>query len=270
MFKSKLPTGNVLLLALMMMASAIIGALGISFLVVSQLRQAKAIDNSMAAYVSAEGGLEQSLYDIRKTSLCDTGCTIENENCLTSLSDAKCQRTIKPAEILSLDYLAVDDIYQLDLGENNAITKVNITSWEAISAVDADKPQLEVSYMLITDLPDLDNPDSKFKVYRPNSNAPYECVHEPDLVRCNPIVLDKSVIPNQNDTIYQIRFRALDAPIKNMRISIEGGGLQNYYTVQAFGTKNNTEQSLTAQVPKNAPAYGLADYVIFSEQDIIK
>lgn len=58
--------GVILVYSMMMMSVLLSVALGLSYFVIRDLNKARAIDNSIVAYYSAEAGLEQSLYLIKK------------------------------------------------------------------------------------------------------------------------------------------------------------------------------------------------------------
>lgn len=62
-------SGMILVLTLVMTSVFLSIALGFSVLIISDLNKARAIDNSIVAYYSAESGLEESLFILRKTEI---------------------------------------------------------------------------------------------------------------------------------------------------------------------------------------------------------
>jgi hypothetical protein len=273
------PRGNVLLLALLILASGIIGGLSIAVLVISDLKQAKTIDDGLIAYYDAEGGLEQSLYDIRKDKICDTNvllckednyidCTSPNialATVSTSTPGAlKCQRKIAPAQEIRIPYLDKDKTVQLDLDPNavdlngNVVVVSNIqVSWNRTS--DPDSPLLEVTYININTL------SGDTSIFRPEEGVPYQC--EYDGSKC----LTRSLaLPESGEATYQVRFKALTSPIIGLTLTPDIPGLDSYIDVKSKGERANTTTVLQTIISKQIPAYGFSDYVIFSEQDIVK
>ncbi|MBU1029454.1 hypothetical protein KKE28_04595, partial [Patescibacteria group bacterium] len=60
-------TGSVLLFALLIMTSVIIGSIGLGTLIMDLLQQTRITDSSILAYYTAESGVEQSLFNARRT-----------------------------------------------------------------------------------------------------------------------------------------------------------------------------------------------------------
>ena len=281
------PRGNILLLALLLLAGGLVGGLTVATLVVADLRQATAIDNGLIAYATAESGLEKSLYDIRQADYCNQPGKCDQTNatyadCSLSVTTsgnanqvATCNRKISPAAVVLQPYLLENQTFQMDF--NPALDASLCPGGECTFTVTWGRdvavskiPSLEVSYV--------DSFLGKLRVYRPYNGQPYNC--SPDAsgacVTITPTDISSKplIFPNGADeagsSLYQVRFRALGAPITNLKIISNAINVSGYLDVWSRGTQSGATQTLETIVPKRAPAYGFADYVIFSEQDINK
>ncbi len=267
--------GNILLLALLLLAGGIVGGLTVGTLVVADLRQARAIDNGLVAYSQAESGLEESLYDIRQASLCDQANTCADtsyQSCALPTSTAsnttlQCKRKISPASIVQLPYLDVDQNFQLDFNPAVPSTTV-IVNWGRDRRLVPD-PQLEISFLESY----TSGGQTKLRVYRQNLGFPYLC--SPAQVgdtACTsyPLLFPGPGETGQNLSLYQVRVRALKAPVVGLQLNSSATSSAGYLDVWGQGKEGSTTQTLQTTIPRRAPAYGISDYVIFSEQDIVK
>lgn len=267
---SNLPQGNVLLLALLILASGIVGGLSVAVLVIGDLKQAKTIDDGLIAYYDAEGGLEQSLYDIRKVKICDQAgeCNKNSySDCVSPINSIttntqgvlKCQKQIGPAEKIQIPYLEKDKTVQLDLDPINNVESIQVSWGYNISNL---QPLLEITYVNIDD-----NGDTT--IYRPVNGVPNMCNGAEGI--CNVVSL---ILPGETSThnpkTYQVRFKALGSSIIDLILTPNILGLDSYIDVKSKGERAKTATILQTIIPKQTPAYGFSDYVIFSEQDIVK
>lgn len=267
--------GNILLLALLLLAGGMVGGLTVGTLVVADLRQARAIDNGLVAYVKAESGLEESLYDVRQADRCSpTGSCNDTDYLSCGLpvgtdTTADCQRKIRPANVVQLPYLEADQNFQLDFSAPLTVASTIGVNWNRLTPTGID-PALEVSYL--ESYLDLSTGQTKLRVFRPGSGIPYSC--QPTGLACATITLPFPVIPAESGltdlSLYQVRFRALRSPIVGLNLTPSASNTAGYLDVWSKGAQAGASQTLQTTVPRRAPAYGFSDYVIFSEQDIVK
>jgi len=271
--KFKHQRGNVLLLALLLLAGGIVGGLTVAVLVVSEIRQARSLDNALIGYYDAEGGLEQSLYDIRQAQLCtqeftgDDPCDANDFN--TCQPNTNCKVKINPSSEILVPLISVDDTFSLDIEPGDGVTAIEV-SW---SPLDRDHlSYLEVSFLNIESL-------GGSVVVRPNLGVPYYCNQEAGYDEatnsCTLLLFSDSdgYTNSANSKTYQVRFKSLAYPINKLRIQPEtplGSHFSGYLNVSSRSQKINIRQQLTTSVPSQLPVYGFPDYVIFSEQDIVK
>ncbi len=271
--------GNILLLALLMLAGGLVGGLTVAALVVGELRQAKALDNGLVAYAQAESGLEQALYNIRQAKVCDSGPCNDTAYVTCSLppgtagnTTAACNRKISPATLLSVPYLDTNQNFQLDFSPPlvaSCATPVSIAvnQWNRTALTGA-QPALEISY--IDQVPGA----VSTRVYRPGLGLPNDCGATTANPQCSAI---NFAFPfncgdeGDGTQLYQVRVKALTAPVSDLSFQLSGASSgSNYLDIWSQGAQSGTTQTLKTTVPKNPPAYGFSDYVIFSEQDIVK
>ncbi len=278
----KLQPGNVLIMSLLLLATGIAGALAVAVLVISEVRQSSAMDSGLVAYFSAESGLEKIIYDVRQRNICSepNNCDYNNQyqDCLLpqvypttnecagnniGCTQIKCQQQIGPATILEVPILDTNDTFQLDLDPADGVEGF-IFNWnQPFGADPLSLPLLEVSYVMV------DN-SGLSQIFRPNSGVPYNCNANEEGV-CQSVNNESGNYPFAG-TVYQLRLKALRGKIVNLKISPKPPGvtLLNYLDVKSRGEKSSIQQILRTIVPRNLPVYGFPDYVIFSEQTIVK
>lgn len=262
--------GNVLLLAILLLTGGIVGGLTIAVLVVSEIRQAQSLDNALVGYYDAEGGLEQSLYDIRQADKCAGGlCDTAYIPCQ---GDAKCKVKINPSVSVDIPLISVDDTFQLDIEPGDGILSIEVVWAPADPAI---LPYLEVSFLNIE--------SGNTIIKRPNFGVPYSCAYDSGTNTCQVMVggtpenLSLSDIDyftnSASSKTYQVRFKALGGDINNLQITSldpADGKFSGYLEVASRSQKTSIRQELKTSVPSQLPVYGFPDYVIFSEQDIVK
>lgn len=287
--------GNVILLAIFMLGGGLIGALTVALVVVSELRQAKSLDNSLVAHFGAESGLEDSLYEVRKQNTCiSTPCNdgdfvtidLPASDCsgAPGCADYNYDRQMRPPTEQLVPSLGENDTFSVDMLPTGTTT-IQAT-WKP--AIITELPYLEVSYVTELSVPGPDGETTK--VCRPNSTnlfAPYPCslgaghldVCWPDagallqlpLADTNGDVPITGTDCQAGSTLQQLRFKALQAGISELAlVVIEGQGLSNYVEVKSRRREGGVTQNLQTTIPKQVPVYGFTDYVVFSESDIVK
>ncbi len=279
-----------LIMSLLLLASGIAGGLAIAILVISEVRQSSAIDSGLVSYFSAESGLEESIYDIRQKDICGNltncqntdyqNCDLPNINntslCSTSsninigCAPVDCNKQIQPTKILPVGTLGMNDTFQIDIDPSmDAALRGFRFFWKKPTS--EPEPLLEVSYVVIN------TTNSNTEVVRPNLNMPYKCkAADLESVDCESIInsVDNNELPfsQSNLQLYQLRLKALRNNIPELTVGVlpEDAELSNYLDVRSKGEYSNIQQILRTQIPRNLPVVGLPDYVIFSEETIIK
>lgn len=286
------PKGNILLLALLLLAGGIIGGLTVAVLVVGELRQSKALDSGIVAYHAAESAVEERLYAIRQQDICETGSCLtapEGETCrfhsygtinsCTSTNQPGCAKVscerqyVTPSAEINLARLPKAQTFQLDLVASDNLTGVIVT-WSRPSGVLPQDPLLDVAYVLPNPNPGSDPGEEEglTQVVKLDAGIPYACsVTSGDA--CTALNLPVTGEPEfEGQPVYQVRIKALGTDVVNLTLTPVGGEEQfsSYLAVRAKGELSSTAQTVETSIPSQVPAYGFADYVIFSEADIVK
>ncbi len=259
--------GNVLLLALLLLAGGIVGGLTVAVLVISELRQASSIDNALVAYTDAESGLEQTLYDVRQTSNCPGGGCSGGITYISCLYSAQCEININPSSQVVIPLLKKDETFQLDFEPNvDNIDNLEVYWSEASDLIDS---FLEITFINKT--------ASGFEVKKPHSGLPYACIFVNPAGVCldndqgSPVSFSTAGSFLSKTHTYQVRFKALNNHIVNLRIvPDQNKKFSHYLDVKSRSQKKNVRQVLQTNIPSQLPIYGFADYVLFTEQAIVK
>lgn len=287
---NKFQSGNVLLLSLLMLAGGIAGALAVAVVVISELKQSSAADQGLVAFFDAESGLEQSIYDIRQTNLCDdptkckddsndyTNCdlpAVTASSCLVGTSGClipDCEKNIQPISRMEVN-LEPNDTFQIDLDPSidTEVSGFRFSNWSHAPGIyQLEAPLLEISYVVI-------GVDNLTSIYRPQGGRPYECTIAEGTDNCANSSIDNFGGEYPPGSVYQVRVKALRGQIFNLLISpLDDQGrdntirLSNYLDVKSKGQRGSVQQILRTTIPKNLPVYGFPDYVVFSEEPIVK
>ncbi len=275
--KRKQQNGNVLLLALLVMAGLITAGIGIGAIVLNEIRQARNIDFSVLAYYAAEASTENALYKLRKEKAlltCPVGsCEAagycsggEQEPCLypsgTLTNFAVWQRNFTDREAVIYSKLKKGEVLQIDLYDPEQIAwaagvesikiewsdSCSNCSWIEFAFVDW-RPGVAVNWA--------DN-RTKFK---------YSVTSSP--VINNAFVSTKA---------YKIRIKALYGDINNLTFTAwsqnNAGGVQKEIPARLIlnstGTFAVSKQAIKMTMPRGSPMSGLYDFVLFTECSLVK
>lgn len=230
--------------------------------VIQQIDFSQNIDNATLAYYGAESSMEQALYDARKLNIIHLQDSGEFSNNVTW------KRTIDPTqEFMQFKKIPKNTFVQVDLfdaddpscssvettriacdwesmnleWEGDGTVELTITSWVADSVIDYNPEQYtEVRYISAT-TPWILNDLESGKNYR---------------LKIKSLLDDISLVTL---TLY-----AEDNAIGDI-VSIP-----NFLTIYGEGSYRHNKQALTVKIPRKVPLSSLYDYVIFSEDDIVK
>lgn len=272
-FQKKDNSGSVILLSLMIISAVLSSALYINVISIRGMRQSQNIDNSIVAFYAAESGNEQAIYYLRKvedvniSDLIVPGGSVEVMNSLRS-------REISDEIKNVLISLKKDETYQLDLFEQdnlNFSSNINYLdlSWDGNCA----NPKIELTV----------------NEWEAENNVSWgdmrDQMHINKCLITSPTKIDKSgkicsdIVLN-GDMAYQFRFKALNCDIFNLNIKAfdnkgEQISFRNIYNINSVGeypinSNQSNRQALNINLRKASPLSGLFDYVLFSEESLIK
>ncbi len=296
--KSKNESGIILILALMIMSILLSTALGFGVFIVSDLRQAQEIDNSIVAYYYADSGVERTLYLFRHgdkekidgfTGQDDSLSEADKSGDLNS--DGKVDWTIED----STDYEPTffrqrlfngqgAKLYFIGRHDGTNNTKSIKINW--VKGVNSPKLQVvftqlnpfddngvlvyytDTSKIEISDSIELANPVCfDFKDRDTSGNA--LTLNSDYLVEIKVLGTSGDFIDNLSVTAYDEQKGINGCNTENYNATYNAKGISNV-TIKSVGTYAGTRQAVYANIPPRDPSSGLFGFVLFSEEDITK
>lgn len=272
--------GSILLIAVMIMATLLTAALGTGTLVINIINQSASIDYSISAYYASESGIENNLYRIRKDAYIpavkeyDVDAVITNSLILDDSQKLKAEYDLSAinGKDLIIFNLVANQEYEVDIYD---------PSLNAGSFVDAVQVQLN----------GFGNPDTAVTVQVTAVSWSENNLRIPNAaVRTIPRgaeQIDPPIILNINAAhIHKIKFKVFGGDLDNLTLTAYNNqncpqdsdcstSIPGTYVLTSTGNYPNgnnrqASQVITVEMPILEPAYGLYNFVIFSEGDITK
>lgn len=241
-------------------------SLFISRIILNNLLNSRNIDSSALAYYAAESGIEKNLYAIRKSDYGieylktdsfynsgflgnDSTWYLDLDECVGSKSEINIQEIKK------------DNSHQIDLyNPDDSLTSQNIRSLRIEWSGDPGS-ELEVTWS-----------SWKNGNFTANTNKRFFTNAE------SPIIMNLSTIENNAANIYRLRLKALYNNIYDINLrtySLDDGlgeqtNIPSIITLKSVGEFSNNKQAVKVEMSRRSPVSGIWDFVIFSQDDIIK
>ncbi len=272
-FKKKLKdnqSGTVLLLALVVMSGLVVTGVALGDIIINEIRQSRQLDKAIVSYYAAESAAEKIIFDWRDTGLLPLPC---NE---TSEIGWTCSKAIGSVNQLdfSLPKMATQEIIlynPLDLNEPSNVESARII-WQDANTGNVLEPWLEVTIMEWTRGISIDWDDAERRIIKKVFKCSAE-VATPAV--CDTIALEDEFSANKS---YIIRLRALHDDTENIVVrfyeSPAATGIKelNSYikSVNLTGIYGGVEQGINVRFPVVGPSSPLFDFVLFSEESLLK
>ena len=255
-FVRNLKSGSTLLYALLVLAALSAASLALSGSVISSLKQAQAIDMAIRAYYAANAGAEEALYNFRK--LDNTVASLNGSATLPNKSSWV--RTAQGNEETITTSLKANQSFQLDLYDpENSLTAMASTMRSIkLNWTGPGNEWIEVSYSPW-------NTDGT--VYDVVAKRLFGSSAQPAIINLiGPAYL------------YKVRIKALYADVSDLTIRAYGSfaalppevPIPGRLKIKVTGKASETYQAIEVTMPQKNPASSLYDYVIFSEDPLIK
>ncbi|HWQ99792.1 MAG TPA: hypothetical protein VN397_03025 [Candidatus Methylomirabilis sp.] len=257
---SSVARGNILPLALVIMASILLAGIGLGIVVLDSLRRSADIDASMTSYYAADAGVERQLYELRKKNarVTDLGAlagTFTNGSSWTAQSSGFLQTNAKSFTLIRRGDFQFVDLFDPDnVGAAAGVTRVD-WSWGAGSDCPGGvPPEMELGYsqwlsggaVLPTD----------FTIVRGLSS--------PQTTLIDPL------------KAYRLRFRPKGCAATNLKVEVSPTGayapmpFPGDITIGSTGKYKRSTQAISVQSPRQDILSGIFSFVIFSECQLIK
>ncbi len=257
-------------------------AITISIVVINELRLTRTASDATLAYYAAESGIERGLYMVKQlradgTETLQSAVTVIQglsgsltNNTRYDNNESSAQSAIIQNQFIAEDRFVQADYYDFEDPLDNIPPANQITQSLVVSNAGNDPfSWAEVSWVAWDANGTLGESASARKIIGPTDLA------------------NGWTIPNLDtfDSIdprgYRIRIKALFGDLSSITVTpydqpngAAGGGaivdLPSLLQIKSVGQKSSFKQALTATIPWKIPLYGLYDYVLFSEGELLK
>lgn len=251
-----------MVLSVLIMSIMGIIVFGLSSVVINNIVLSRHYDHAMRAYYGAESSIEQALYEARKLDrvlLEDSGELPNGVNWVRQIDatqDYAFFVEIPKDKFIQLDLFDVDDPACLSENTTGVVCdweSMNIT-WEGTGSLQATLTSWDTGNVIDYD------PESFEEVQYISASSPW-------------VLNDLEAQKN-----YRLKLKAIVDDVQNVQIQLfdqdntVGDIVQipNFLTLYGRGTYGQNRQALQVSIPRKAPLSSLYDFVIFSEDDIVK
>lgn len=256
-------SGNVLLYALLVISGLLVTTIVISNIVAMNLRESRFVSNAQAAFYGSESGSEKYLYAIRKLDLdLPAGlCEIGDFNCEWQIDN---QGTTEIVVDLPENKSVQFDIFNIENPSFGGNVRAIELDWQSPDGAPRNT-WLELSYIdwvpsVAVPWPQMQGNIQK-NLYSPDGDGVG-------------IAVNTSLDPTKN---YRAKVKALYGSAENLIIRIYGDvdlsdirAFPNFWAVKSIANIGQSNQAITTEFIRYPQALGLFDYVLFSEEPIVK
>lgn len=252
--------GNVLIYALLTIAAILSSTIVISNLIQNSIKETSFVSSAAAAYYAAESGIEKALFDIRKQDVLPTNgdCGVENdcELIIDDKSTAELDLELKKDQTIQFDLFNFEDNSLSSKAESMGLSwtgadswlEATLTSWDVGSVIDWQQPTAPFA-----------KEDLNVQKYLYSQGS----------------AINNALSANKN---YRVRVKALYGGAIDLKIKLfntdnllgQQLAFPNFLTIKAIGSDRDSTQTVTVAMPRFTPLGGLFDYVIFSEDKLVK
>ncbi len=248
--------GDILPLALIILATILIGAFTLGFIILQGLLRTRDLDASTVAYYAADAGVERQLYAVRKENanvgtLAAMGATYANGSSWAAAGSGFQTTNAKFFPVINSGDFQFVDLFNPD--SLNSASGISIVKWTwngpALCKLEVAYAQWDVNSASI--LP------SQFTIATSTGGI--------GQLQINP------------SFAYRLRFRPKGCTVTNLSVSVFANPWDTVpmpfpgdITVAAQGSYGSTTQAISVSMPRLEILSGIFSYVIFSECTLFK
>ncbi|MBI5037299.1 MAG: pilus assembly PilX N-terminal domain-containing protein [Candidatus Kerfeldbacteria bacterium] len=275
------PQGIVLVYVLLITFLITAIAITVSVVIINELKLTTTAADSVLAYYAAESGIERGLHTLKRMRINGSNTLADAVTAIQGLSASLSNNTnydnagssqqssviqnqlVYENQFVQADYYDFENSLTLDL--NSVAESIVVTNGGADPSTWA-----EVSWIAWDEQGTLGESVAARKLIGPTDLANGWTINELDVFD-DPL---NNIVPRG----YRVRIKALFGNLS--RVSVipydepNGAGnvvdLPSLIQIKSVGERSALKQSLTATVPWKIPLYGLYDYVLFSEGELLK
>ncbi len=246
--------GSVLLYTLLVVSAVLTTTLVISNFLRNSIKETGTMNNVAAAHYAAESGIEKTLFVIRKTDKLPISgdCGLPNAKCTVEVAE-------QAVSELKLD-LAVNQTVQFDLAKTDIKFGAGVESiglsWDAgISRLEVTGVDLAGSGVI--------------SVPKAGETTVLKNLFGGGFASANMFSASKN---------YRVRVKALYGDAKNLKIKLFSLDNQlgkqlpfsNFLKIKTEGSAGEANQNVSVDMSRYSPVQGIFDYVLFSEDALVK
>ena len=251
-----------LLFALLIMGSVIIGSVGVGTIILDMLQQTRIADNSIAAYYAAESGVEQSLFNTRRTG--NLSPSYDADDARVYLNDTRWWGDVTGSTEIIYSEIPQEGVIEVNLFDPDSPADFSSSNISRVDVVWSDScggcSVLRASAVGWW-------PGSGQVAWGSDAarlEQPFEFTGGSASLPLGP-----------PDRLYKLRLRARHATLEDVEIrAYDSAGtrqqLPGQVVIDMFGQQVNSRRRLIATMPRGAPLSGIFDFVIFSECSLVK
>ena len=278
--------GSVFVMTLIITSGMLVIGIEISMLLISSIKNARAIDAGLAARYAAESALENGLYQLRKeereTLRLDQGTVGKASWSFQSVNPVGTIRFSPTIPLLYKPVLSKDSVVQFSLYTPNGngtaaipgLEKIELT-WESIddqcaNAEPKQVPGIEISVIKWDEGP-IDWSDQKAQIYK-------SFLQKDSFLNSKLAELTfNDLEPGLSAKPMAVRVKAYFCDLKGLKIRFPKQGdpttsvqIPNYFLLLPVGVFGTIQQDLQAILPKKDTISDIFDFTFFSEQKVVK
>lgn len=270
MFKNH--QGTILLLALLILTGILVTASIIATIVLQQMRMSRNIDQAIFAFYAAEAGAERGLYLLRQGAGSFSDVMVPGTLGNGARFDANNSETKASETMISNLGIEKNQSFQIDLYDPDNFVAGSGISSIVITESGGGSGWAEVSWISW-------DPGGAWNVPGAWSIGGRGQAARATTQLLSPSSLDSGAVVDFGNTLARrVRIKALYENLADVTITAHsgagGGGSQvdipGRIVIKSVGEYQNSNQALKVAFPRESPLYGLYDYVIFSEESLVK
>ncbi len=249
--------GNTLVISILLMTVMLAITVGLSNAFVTELRLSSNLDDALLAYYGAESGIEYGLYDARKTDLTLAG-SVDTDTFSNGVEWVR--TTDDQVDALALTEISHDESIQLDFFDPDDPAVASgvgslVVDWDGASG----------SWALV-----------KLTSWVPATTIDWSTKTDEEFLQANSAA---SFIINTDSTrAYKFKIKALHQNLNNVNIIAYDGldatgnpvEIPNFLDITGEGVYRDSHQAISVSMPRGIPLASLYNYVIFTEESLIK
>jgi hypothetical protein len=273
--------GIVLVMALMILTVVLVSVLALSRILLNEVKMSINLNNSMVSFYSAESGIEKSLYYIKYSRQQNDFASFDSLDTIGSNIYTLGEVEDGQSVTIAMSTTTAADFYQYNVTTSSPAHVNIIDPAGDISNIDWGAGQIEYQYRVYWELEDCFPSKVNHRIeitdvsFSDNFTEPYvktyvricDCAYDSN--QCNDDLTALNALTNK---FHRFSFRPLDSTIRQLSFDLDAGniGILSEADIEVYGNYKNSQYYIKVRLPSLNPVSNVFDYVIFSEEELIK